>query len=273
MQNQAPHHRSARLVAVPAAVRRAAVLALAAWFACGVPAHAQRGPNDDVTGPGIGPNKDGPSRDAPNKADPGTGKRGATSKDGKSAEANKAEPKPIPRSLRSPGGTMVPEGGGQRAALLAELYAYLATATDEDVAKRTATAIEHVWQAASSDTVNLLMERGGRAAKEKKTPLAIKLFEQAVRLSPDNPEIFSRRALVYYAGGDLERALGDLRRALALDPNHYRSLESLGQILKEIDNKKAALQVYRKLYQVHPYFGGAKSTVDELAREVEGNAS
>ena len=239
---------------------------------------------DDFLGPKKAPGQSAPKADD-KKADdksgdkpgnPGAGRRSAGpkdgQKDGKSAEAAK-EPKPIPRSLRRPGGTSVPEGGRQRAALLAELYAHLATATDEEVAQKTANAIEHVWQSANTDTVNLLMERGIRAAKEKKAPLAIELFERAAKMSPDNPEIFSRRALIHYANGNLDQALGDLRRALALDPNHYRSLENLAQVLKDIDNKKAALQVYRRLYQVHPFFSGAKSAIDELAREVEGQAS
>ena len=38
------------------------------------------------------------------------------------------------------------------------------------------------------------------------------------------------------------RALGDLRRALALDPNHFKSLDGLGQILREIGQKKAGAQ-------------------------------
>ena len=272
------HNRSSLPRSCAKLLMRVAVLAVATSFLLS-PALAQREPKKDLlddflNGPSRPMPKDGSKPGDPHATPPG--KRGANSKDGakdgKSVEADKA-PQPIPRSLRRPGGTNVPEGGGQRAALLSELYAYLATATDEDVAKRTADAIEHVWQASIGDTVNLLMERGARAAKDKKSQLAVKLFEQAAALAPDNPEVYSRRALIHYAEGDLERAMGDLRRALALDPNHYRSLENLGQILKELDHKKAALKVYRRLYEVHPFISGAKATIEELAREVEGHGA
>jgi tetratricopeptide (TPR) repeat protein len=191
---------------------------------------------------------------------------------GKRADADKA-PKPIPKSMRRPGATAVPEGGAERAALLAELYAHLATADGEEVASQTANAIEHVWAAANSDTVNILTERAARAVKEKKLPLAMKLYEQAIALSPDNPEVFSRRALAHYANNDFALAMGDLRRVLALDPNHYKALDGLGQILKELDRKKAALDVYRRLYQVYPHYSGVKSAVEELERDVEGQRS
>lgn len=192
-------------------------------------------------------------------------------KGGKSAE--KAPPKPIPKSMRPPGGSAVPQSGAERAKLLDELYAHLATAENEDVANRIATAIEHVWQAYGSDTVNLLMERARRAASEKKPELAINLLNRAAQLAPDFAEVFNRRASVHYAQNNARASIGDLRRVLALEPNHFKALEALGQILKEMENKKAALEVYRKLYQVHPHMSGAKSTFEELEREVKGQES
>lgn len=190
-------------------------------------------------------------------------------KDGKSAKAP-PEPKPIPKSMRKPGASAVPEGAGERAKLLDELYAHLATAEDEAVAKRITTAIEHVWMTTGSDTVSLLMERARRAVREKGYELALRLLDRAVALAPDYAEVFSQRAAVHYLRNNTQLALGDLRRVLALDPNHYKALEALGQIFKELDNKKAALEVYRKLFDVHPHMSGVKSTMEELAREVEG---
>jgi tetratricopeptide (TPR) repeat protein len=189
--------------------------------------------------------------------------------------APKAEPapKPIPNFLRRPGSTSVPERASDRAKLLDELYAYLATATDEDVAKRTAAAIEHVWLVSGSDTVSLLMQRATRAANESNPELAISLLDKAVQLAPDYPELFNRRAVIHFSQNNIEQALGDLRRTLALDPNHYKALEGLGQVLKEIGRKKAALEVYRKLYQVHPFMAGAKAAIEELEREIEGHRS
>jgi tetratricopeptide (TPR) repeat protein len=69
---------------------------------------------------------------------------------------------------------------------------------------------------------------------------------------------------------DIERALGDLRRTLALDPHHFKALDGLAQILREIGQKKAALKAFKELLEVHPYWSGAKQAIEELEREVEG---
>ena len=91
-----------------------------------------------------------------------------------------------------------------------------------------------------------------------------------VEQAPDFTEGWNRRAYVHFQRNELEQALGDLRRALALDPNHFKSLDGLAQILREIGQKKPALQAFRQLHDVHPYWSGAQQAIDELEREVDG---
>lgn len=181
-------------------------------------------------------------------------------------------PKPIPARIARPGSRGVPESGAERVKLLTELHAHLATAADEPSASRVAAAIEHVWRSTSSDTVNLLMERAQRASTEKKYEMAVRLLDRAAQLSPDNPEVFRVRAAVNYARDDMGACIADLRRTIALEPNHFKALEMLGSIFKELGRKKAALAFYRKLYEIHPQMSGVKSAFEELDREVLGQA-
>jgi tetratricopeptide (TPR) repeat protein len=167
-------------------------------------------------------------------------------------------------------GTSLPKNPAEREKTLSDLYALLATADDEDTAKAIADAIERVWLHSGSATVDLLMERSSKAMSQKKTDLALKLLDRVVELAPDFTEGWSRRAYVYFVQSNVERALGDLRRALALDPNHYKALDGLANILREIGQKKPALKAFKQLLDVHPYWSGAKQAVEELEREVEG---
>lgn len=224
-----------------------------------VPAAAQRSRDSDVP-----PEQREPRQPPRRERDKGP------SKDGKAAEV---PPKPIPSRIRPPGGSIVPQGGAERARLLAELYAHLATAADEEAGNRVASAIEHVWLTTGSDTVTLLVERARRAENDKQPELALRLLDRAIQLAPDYPELFNRRAALHFSQNNVRASLGDLRRVLALEPNHYKALEALGSIFKDIGRKKAALEVYRKLYEVHPQMPGAKSTLEELEREVNGQAS
>ena len=175
---------------------------------------------------------------------------------------------PSPQAKR--GSAALPKTPEEREKTLSDLYALLATADDEDSAKAIAEAIERIWLHSGSATIDLLMERSMKAVAEKKQDLALKLLDQIVELAPDFTEAWNRRAYVHFVRSEIELALGDLRRALALDPNHFKALDGLGQILREIGQKKAALKAFKQLLEVHPYWSGAQQLVDELAREVEG---
>lgn len=163
-----------------------------------------------------------------------------------------------------------PDSPAARAKLLDDLYAHLATAEDHVHAQPVIEAIERLWLYSASDTVSVLMDRAAGAINAKRYDLALKLLDAVVDLAPDYAEGWNRRAYVHFSQNDFDRALGDLRRALALEPNHYKALDGLGQILKEIGQKKAALKAFKQVLEINPNFPGARQTVDELQRDVEG---
>jgi tetratricopeptide (TPR) repeat protein len=164
----------------------------------------------------------------------------------------------------------LPKTPAERDKTLSDLYALLATADDEESAKAVADAIERIWQFSGSPTLDVLMERSAKALVEKKNDLALKLLDFAVELAPDFTEAWNRRAYVHFLKSDYQRALGDLRRTLALDPNHFKALEGLAQILREVGQKRGALRAFKKLIDVHPFWANAQQAIDELEREVEG---
>jgi tetratricopeptide (TPR) repeat protein len=164
----------------------------------------------------------------------------------------------------------VPRTPAEREKALSELYAHLATATDDDSAKAVSDAIERLWLNSGSDTIDVLMERSMKAVAQKNIELALKLLDHIVALAPDYTEAWNRRAYVRYMRNEVDLALGDLRRALALDPNHFKALDGLAQILREIGQKKPALKVFKQLLDVHPFWAGAQDAVEELERDVEG---
>jgi len=164
----------------------------------------------------------------------------------------------------------IPDDPAARARLLGDLYAFLATAETEASAKRIAAAIERVWLVGAGDTVRVLIQRAADATAKKDSAFALKMLDAVTAIAPDFPEGFNRRAYLHYKENNVRQALGDLRRVLALDPNHYKALDGLGQILREMGRKQEALQVYRKLLDVHPFWEGARSVVLELERAAEG---
>lgn len=157
-----------------------------------------------------------------------------------------------------------------RETMLAELYAHLAKAPDAEQAAPIAKTIEGLWLHSGSATIGVLMRRALEATNDKRNDLALKLLDAVTELAPDYAEGWSRRAYVYYLKNDIEHAVGDLRRALALEPNHYKALEGLARILRESGQKKGALRAYQQLLRINPYLPGAKDAAKELSLEVEG---
>lgn len=164
----------------------------------------------------------------------------------------------------------LPDSAVERAKMLDNLYALLATAEDEQAAEKTSNTIMRLWAVSGSDTVTVLLGRAVKAMKDKDPKLALRMLDAVVEQAPDFAEGWSQRGHVLYLEGETHRALGDLRRALALDPNHFRALSALAHILREYGAKEGALEAYRKLLEVHPFADGAQKAVEDLEREVRG---
>lgn len=164
----------------------------------------------------------------------------------------------------------LPQTPAERDTVLSELYGQLAASEDETAAKSVADSIERVWLHSGSSTVDLLFGRAMQAVAEKNYDRALRFLDHVVEQAPDFTEGWSRRAFVHFQLGGVKPAVGDLRRALALDPNHFKALDGLAQVLRDIGEKRAALEVLRRLAEVHPYWEGAEQAIEELSREVEG---
>ncbi len=164
----------------------------------------------------------------------------------------------------------IPELAEQRARLRDDLYALLATAGDEKEAKRIAGTIERVWLTAGSDTIGVLMRRAGRALKTKDHKLAMELLDNVVELAPDYAEGWNRRAYVHYSMKNFRAAVGDLRRTLALDKNHYKALDGLSSIFQQIGDEAKALTVLKQLREIHPFWPEIDQAIEKLGRKTEG---
>jgi tetratricopeptide (TPR) repeat protein len=214
------------------------------------PSNQRRQPRDKTQAPETGPHAGSPA------------KPGDTAGDDTAGAKAKAAADPLKRPL--------PETAEQRTRMLEDLYALLATAEDEQAATPLTQAIARIWLHSGSDTIDALMKRALASVQAKKYPLARRLLDAVVEIAPDYAEGWSSRGHVHYLENDVERALGDLRRAIALDPNHFKALDGLGTIFREIGQKRAALKAYEQLLSVHPYWSGARQAHDDLKRDVDG---
>jgi tetratricopeptide (TPR) repeat protein len=164
----------------------------------------------------------------------------------------------------------VPQKASERKKLLDTLFAYLAAAGSEGEAQPIAGAIERLWMLNGSDTTAYLMDRAAKAVGDRNLDLALRFMTEVTELAPDYAEGWNRRAYVFFLMGETDRALGDLRRCLALEPMHYRALEALAVIFKNSGQKAAALKAYERLNEIHPNLPGVQEGLKDMTRAVDG---
>jgi tetratricopeptide (TPR) repeat protein len=157
-----------------------------------------------------------------------------------------------------------------REAILKQLYAQLRSARDTATAKPIAEAIEETWRRSGSDTIDLLMSRVDTFVLDADLDLALKVLDAVTELAPENSEGWHQRGIVHLMQNDTERGLEDLRRAVATEPNNYKALRDLGAALQQTDDKKGALEAYRKALEINPFLEQAKRAAEDLAHEIEG---
>ncbi len=150
---------------------------------------------------------------------------------------------------------------------LDQLFERLAAARNEAEAGNVSEQIARIWNRSGSDTLDLLMERVGTAMQAQDQLTALDLLDSILLLKSDWPEAYSRRAAVLFQQKDLDGAMRDLRKSLALEPRHYQALAGVGMIFRQNDQPRQALAAFRAALAINPYFKGIKETADKLAQE------
>ncbi|PKQ09754.1 MAG: hypothetical protein CVT73_01040 [Alphaproteobacteria bacterium HGW-Alphaproteobacteria-12] len=160
--------------------------------------------------------------------------------------------------------------GDARNALLGKLFAQLAAAKTEEEGRALERAIQSIWLASGSPSIDLLMSRGLDALGEQNFERAYFYFDEVVTLAPGFAEGWNKRAAIQYIREDYAAALHDLEQALRLEPRHYEAIAGLGVILEELGDKKGALEAYRRALALDPWLRDGKIRIAPLELEVEG---
>lgn len=164
-------------------------------------------------------------------------------------------------------GDVAPPG---REEVLDVLFERLAAATSEAESRSFESAIREIWLDSGSPSIDLLMERGFDALREKNYDRAYFYFDEVVTLAPDFAEGWDKRAAVHYVREDYAEALRDIEQVLRLEPRHYQAMAGLGIILEELGDKKGALEAFRRALALNPWLDDLKDRIAPLELEVEG---
>ncbi|MEL6267640.1 MAG: tetratricopeptide repeat protein [Pseudomonadota bacterium] len=130
--------------------------------------------------------------------------------------------------------------------------------------------IWRVWRRSGSDSVDFLLYRAREAIDEKAYDKALTHLDDVVRLAPEFAEGWNQRATVYFLQGRYAASVADIEAVLAIEPRHFGALSGLGIILDRTGKDEEAMQVFRRVIEIHPNQPGAQNGIDKLSPDVDG---
>jgi tetratricopeptide (TPR) repeat protein len=87
---------------------------------------------------------------------------------------------------------------------------------------------------------------------------AARLFDEAIRLAPHFTRPYNYRALIAWQRGDTDGAIGWLERAVAADPDAWRSHRNLGQLLSSLERWPESATSLKKTVELFDDDAGAR---------------
>ena len=106
--------------------------------------------------------------------------------------------------------------------------------------------------AASSSSSEVRHARAMRAEKSGDVRLAAELEGEAVRLEPGSAMFRGEHSRLLWNLGFVDKAIGECREALKLDPNNWKCRFNLAVMLQSTGDTKAAIVLYEKLLKSNP---------------------
>src|SRR6266568_2719573 len=119
--------------------------------------------------------------------------------------------------------------------------------------------------------VSALQHRGMEYTTQQQFPEAISDFSEALKLTPNDPNIYERRAYVEMKSNDYDKALADYSEAIKLKPNEVRYYLYRSYIYETKGDVKNSMADTEKSLKLDPNNQEAKSRKTRLEARQSAN--
>ena len=157
--------------------------------------------------------------------------------------------------------------------IMADVPVLLAALWDEEELIRgmAEQAVWGIWMRTDDSTADPMFQTGMQLLTEDKPEQALEKFNQVIALKPEFAEALNRRGDAYQFMGDEDRALADYDHVLQLNPYHFGTLESCGQIWLERGNYRKAAEYFRRALEINPNLWNVADILQRLEKSLEND--
>jgi tetratricopeptide (TPR) repeat protein len=128
--------------------------------------------------------------------------------------------------------------------------------------------ITYLWNQSGIVQVNTVMKIGSEALESREFGIALKAFEEVIKVMPDYPEVWNKRATVFYAMGEYEKALSDINKTLQLEKRHFGALSGQANIFIQSRQYVQAREALENLKKIYPTFPELTERLQEINRRM-----
>ncbi len=132
-------------------------------------------------------------------------------------------------------------------------------------------AVWGIWMRTDDPAADPMFQTGIQLLIEEKPAQALEKFNQVIALKPEFAEVWNRRGDTYQFMGDEERALADYEHVIRLNPYHFGTLESCGQIWLERGNYRKAAEYFRQALEINPNLWNVAEILQRLEKSLEND--
>ena len=114
-----------------------------------------------------------------------------------------------------------------------------------------------------------LKEKGNIFFKSKNYERAIDLYNEAIKLAPDQEVLYSNKGTCLKCLGRLKEAIKDYKTSLELNPKNVKNLKRLASVYVLIGNYGEAQIIYEKCVSLEPRDPIHKNDIDKVKRLIQ----
>jgi tetratricopeptide (TPR) repeat protein len=157
----------------------------------------------------------------------------------------------------------------QRDPALPDLFARLREA-DAVEAPAIEARIRAIWYRHPDRIATSLLDEGVVLLSDRQWSAAYRRFDELVQHAPDFAEAWNQRATAAFLLDDLDTAVRDIQRTLALEPRHFEALARLGEVHLKLGQPETALRAFEAALAIHPTMAAVRRRADELRARLFG---